>query len=207
MNFVYLIKTIIRNLYHLMMSTETTFQSELYQDLSFSLFKANMFSFLILAVSICVFFIPFGLVWDFDLLKDGLLKFLFELHISIPVLIAGTIVHELIHGLCFWLIEKNSLKNIKFGFDIRTFTPYTHCKIPVSAKTYMISAISPSFFLGFVPAFIGFSAGNALITIWGIVFVFLSGADLLTLWKIRNVDKKAMVLDHAERAGCFLVKQ
>lgn len=177
------------------------------KDLSFSLMKANIFSLVLLSAAIVVFILPYAYIWGTSDLYDGINQFLFKLYISIPILFVGTIFHELIHGLCFVIFGKKKFKEIKFGFDPRTLTPFTHCKSPVTPYAYKIGALAPSTILGLFPTLIALVVGHALLLIWGVVFIFLAGADLLTYWKIRNVGKNKLIQDHPERAGCFIVEE
>ena len=41
--------------------------------------------------------------------------------------------------------------------------------------------------------------------LWRVVFTWAAGGDITILWLTRNVAKDALVMDHAERAGCYLV--
>jgi hypothetical protein len=121
------------------------------------------------------------------------------------MMIAGIVVHEAIHGLSWAALGRLPLKRIRFGFHAATLTPYAHALDPMSARAYRLGALMPALVLGVVPFAVGTALGSLVIALYGMVFVFAAGGDLLVLWLLRGVDPRARVLDHPSRAGCIIL--
>jgi hypothetical protein len=171
------------------------------QDLSISLVRANVYT---LAVSLPLV---------------GLMLFAYlalyppaTLALSLPstllflvVLVAGILAHEAIHGLGWAVFGGIPLQRIRFGFQASTLTPYAHALDPMPAGAYRLGALLPALALGALPFLIGAIVGSASLALFGMIFVFAAGGDLLVLWLIRGVAPRALVLDHPRRAGCIVL--
>jgi hypothetical protein len=177
---------------------------EFKKDMSFSVREANWLSFFIFGFSLIIFSVPFVLIYGISVYYEGLKEFLFNIKITIPVILIGIVIHELIHGLFILVLVKQGIKHVKFGFNSDYYVPYVHSKIPLKAFHYRIIAISPLICLGIVPVAISFFISSTFLLFFGIVFIFAASGDILILWKIRKVDKENIVADHPERAGCFV---
>lgn len=121
------------------------------------------------------------------------------------LMIAGIIVHEGIHALAWSAFGRLPLKRIRFGFQASTLTPYAHALDPMSARAYRLGALMPALVLGVLPYVIGTASGLTSVALYGMIFVFAAGGDLLVVWLIRKVDPRALVLDHPSRAGCIVL--
>lgn len=174
------------------------------KDMSFSVAEANRLSALIFIISIILFSIPFILIRGFDIFYAGLKEFLFNIKITIPVILAGIIIHEAIHGISIALIGKQGFKQVKFGFNADYYAPYAHSKTPLKAIYYKISTFAPLLILGLVPALLSLFVNSTFMLFFGIVFIFAASGDILILWKIRKVANNCLVADHPERAGCYV---
>jgi hypothetical protein len=120
-------------------------------------------------------------------------------------MIAGILVHEGIHGVAWAAFARLPLKRIRFGFQASTLTPYAHALDPMPARAYRLGAIMPALLLGLLPFAAGTAIGSLWLALYGMIFVFAAGGDLLVLWLIRGVDRYALVLDHPSRAGCIVL--
>lgn len=146
-------------------------------------------------------FFVFVSLWGFDPVKEAsdiLLPWYF-----FPVFFGGIVFHEAIHGVSWMLAARLSFKKMKFGFQIKSFTPYAHCTVPILKSAYCIGTIMPAVLLGFLPFCISLFNGNGWLLIFGVLFTFAAIGDFLILWLIRSVSWNAMVEDHSENAGCF----
>ena len=123
---------------------------------------------------------------------------------TLPFLIGGIILHELIHGVCFSIFSGKPLSFIKYGFDRKTFTPYAHCKTPISASAYKIGALMPAIVLGFAPYIISLFTGNIYLFMFGTFFTTAACGDFIIFWIIRNIDNSSLVEDHPSNAGCYI---
>jgi hypothetical protein len=144
----------------------------------------------------------FAAVWGFDPVMDAsdiLLPWYF-----FPVFAVGIVVHELIHGLSWMAAGRLSFAQMKFGFQLKTLTPYAHCTVPVKKSAYVFGTLMPAVVLGFLPFIISLITGNGWVLIFSILFTFAAVGDFLIVWLIRSVAWNTLVEDHPENAGCYV---
>ena len=147
-------------------------------------------------------FLIFALFWGFAPIKaasDILLPWFF-----FPVFAVGIVLHELIHGLSWMIGGKLSLIQMKFGFQVKSLTPYAHCTVPIPKSSYVFGTLMPSVILGFLPFFVSLANGNGWIFIFSVLFTFAAVGDFLIVWLIRSVEWDQLVEDHPENAGCYV---
>ena len=118
----------------------------------------------------------------------------------ILTLLAGIVLHELIHGTVMAAFTKNGWKSVSFGFNIRAFAPYAHCKEPLSPDAYRLTLVMPGILLGDVPVIISWCTGNILFLLFGILFTLAAAGDVIILWLSRNITG-GMLQDHPEKIG------
>lgn len=174
-------------------------------DLSISMDKANVQS-LFFALPLA------GLLALLYILRWGSARFwtgfnaLFEnFLIFILIFFLGILVHELIHGLAWMIFGRKPFSAIKFGFQVKTFTPYAHCKEPLRVNPYRIGAAMPGIVLGLLPAILSILTGTSWLLAFGLLFTIAAGGDMLILWLIRNVSNDKLVEDHPTQAGCYIL--
>ena len=119
----------------------------------------------------------------------------------------GILAHEGIHALAWAYFGRFPWARIRFGFQASTLTPYAHALDPMPARAYRLGAALPALVLGVLPFAVGTAAGSAGVALYGMIFTFAAGGDLLVLWLIRSVDGRARVLDHPSRAGCIVLAE
>lgn len=184
------------------MSAQKIIKENIKEDLSISLIKANLYAFLTPLPFILLFSVNYIYIWGLESFSKGFIIFNFRF---LLVILIGIPVHEIIHWIVL-VIGKKSLKNVKFGFHIKALCPHVHCKEPVAVQLYRIAAIMPGIILGILPSVYGIITGDSLILLWGLVFIFAAGGDLLILWLTRKVSIDEYVLDHPQKAGCYIMK-
>ncbi len=176
------------------------------RDLSISMGRANLLS-IYFVLPVILLAIIYLFIWGID----STLAFLSSSKSkpmvlwAIVCMVAGVIVHELIHGLVWMYFTGKKNEHFKFGFNWKTITPYAHCKEPMDILSYRLGAAAPGIILGIVPYLIGLVAGNPVITIFGLFFIMAASGDALILWTLRNVDKGKLVEDHPTRVGCYII--
>ena len=90
---------------------------------------AVIFCFAILLLSSAAWYF----VWGFPAFEDFPIQFIPNHNILLTFLIvfvalmAGIVVHELIHGLTWAYFAKKGFKSIRFGIFWEMLTPYCHC--------------------------------------------------------------------------------
>ena len=123
----------------------------------------------------------------------------------LALVIVGILAHEGIHALAWACFGRFPLARIRFGFQASTLTPYAHALEPMPARAYRLGAVLPALVLGVLPFAVGTAIGSAGWALYGMIFTFAAGGDLLVLWLIRGVEARACVLDHPSRAGCIVL--
>lgn len=185
-------------------------ENGLHRDLSVSIAKANVYGFLFGALPAILIARLYLWLWGYEGIRDGFFLVsgadsLFVFYAAaLAVLLCGTVAHELIHGLAWAYFSGRPLRSIRFGFQLKTLTPYAHSKEPMQARAYRIGVVMPGLLLGLLPSLIGLATGNGWLTLFGLFFALAAGGDLLVLWLIRKVGPESLVEDHPSRAGCYL---
>ena len=124
--------------------------------------------------------------------------------ISLALLIASIMVHELIHGLAWMGFGKKAFSAIKLGVQWETLTPYAHLKMPIEVNAYRIGGFMPGFVLGILPFSLSLILGDSNLLWFGIIQTAAASGDWLILWLLRNVKGGMLVEDHPSRAGCYV---
>mgnify|MGYP006292067833 CR=1 FL=1 len=125
--------------------------------------------------------------------------------IFFAVLLGGTVVHELLHGVTWQLVGKLPQGTIEYGIKWKMLTPYAHAKAPMPVRPYRWGTFMPGLVLGLLPAGIAILTGNAMLLFFGTLFTWMSAGDFLILWMIRDAGNELLVEDHPTRAGCYLI--
>ena len=187
-----------------------------YKSYTLSGLKANLYGLLFALPALTLAGLPYMLIWcDFGRgFPDGLLPVISRnttiilMIIDNPTrllwaplaIIAGIVLHELIHGAIMAACAENGWKSISFGFSLKSFAPYTHCSEPLKPNSYRASLIMPGILLGDIPVMISWITGNVLFLIFGIIFYCAAAGDMILLWMSRNITD-GMMQDHPEKIG------
>jgi hypothetical protein len=147
--------------------------------------------------------VPFILLHGWSALAQSARQFLHPV-VALPVLVAGIVLHELIHGAAWAFYGKKPLTVIRFGINWRALAPYAHCPEPLDAGAYRLGAAAPGILLGALPAAIATWIGASWLIIAGLLFSVAAAGDILVLWIIRHVPSNLLVQDHPTRAGCIV---
>ena len=169
------------------------------EDRSFSMVKANVYVLLFTIPIAAALFVPFWLIWGHYYGAD------WNLAIAAGLFLGGVVVHELLHGIAWMVAGGKSSATVKFGFQLKTLTPYAHCTEPLDITAYRIGAVVPGIVLGVIPAIAALAIGHAGWLVFGFLFTLAAGGDALILWVLRDVPKGALVEDHPDRAGCYVL--
>jgi hypothetical protein len=176
------------------------------RDLSISMQKANLYSLAFAVPLVVLFSLLYIARWGIESVLEGFSFSPIKLLIFAGVLILGVIVHELIHGLTWAVFGQKSLRALKFGFLLRSLTPYAHIKEPLEVSAYRLGAIMPGWILGILPAMIGIVTGNEWMMLFGLIFTAAASGDMLVLWLTRYIGAGTLVEDHPTRAGCLIIE-
>ena len=183
------------------------------KDYTITMKEANIYAVLGMAPFMVVFIVLYVQLWGWDMLVtqwsglfDGFQNLLISYGVFLLIFAVGIVVHELIHGLSWAWLAKKPWSKIKFGFQLKTFTPYCHIKEPIDVRAYRWGAALPGIITGFTPTIIGLLMGHIGVFVLGLVFVFAAGGDASILWILRKVPAGALVEDHPSLAGCSVLE-
>jgi hypothetical protein len=143
-------------------------------------------------------------MWDLGSLTQGLDSVL-SLRVGGPLFVVGVLTHELVHGVTWKVVGRLRWKDIRFGVQLKTFTPYASPTVPMRARTYRMGVMMPLIVVGLIPFAVGLIFEYSQLAVFGMVFTFVAGGDLAVLRAMRSVASSAWVQDHPERAGCYVV--
>ncbi len=178
--------------------------SEYKTDYSFSYTESNTFSVLLFIFSFVIFIGLFGFIWGFSHTWTVAEEFIFNVYITIPVLIIGIFLHEFLHAITLLIFADVKISNLKAGINWISFTPYIHCKHPIKVSSYKISTFAPALLMGIIPTLLAFIINSVPLLFFGILFIVTAGSDLFSLWKLRKVKGNYFASDHPEKAGCVI---
>jgi hypothetical protein len=156
--------------------------------------KANVYA-LVTGLPIALLLaVVYAALWGLDGLFSPLVSPGF--FVALGSLILGIVAHEAIHGLSWAVFGRKPLRSVEFGFQVRTLTPYAHCKEPIPARAYRLGTAMPGVLLGLAPSLFGLLTGSGPAMLFGLFFTFAAGGDALILWLLRGVDPDALVEEH-----------
>lgn len=117
--------------------------------------------------------------------------------VSIPV-------HELLHGISWFLFCKNRWKrSIHFGIMWSALAPYCHCSEVLSIWQYYIGLLMPFWILGILVSAASIVVGSQFWLYIGIFNILLAGGDMaIACVLFKFIGKKVQVLDHPSECGC-----
>lgn len=177
------------------------------EDATVSIVKANIMAFLVgvpfLAVFVLLFWLlhPGVLFWE-DINGPGKsFLLLVLLALSVPI-------HEGFHGLGWVTFCKDKWKSIQFGVMWDSFTPYCHCREPLSVAQYYVGLFLPCTMLGWIPCILAVIFGSGFWLIFGLMGILLAGGDLTIGCIIfKYLGKDARILDHPDQCGAVAFKR
>jgi hypothetical protein len=177
--------------------------------------EANLYALVFIIPIILLFGLPFYFLHLRDLTAETLLEwlnnnrhlFFFKSIWILIILIAGIILHELIHGLVFMIFNRKGIKSVSFGIMWKYLSPYCHCSEPLKMSHYIIGALMPGVILGFIPATLSIITGKIALLLFGFIFSVAAGGDFLIIWLLRNESRDSLVLDHESKVGCYIIEE
>ena len=159
---------------------------------------ANLIALVMIIPILIITVLPFAIIWDFKILKNGFDAFMDNF---LLFLIGGIVVHELLHGITWGFFAKKRYKSIKYGFKLEFLTPYCHCKEPLKVKHYKIGTAMPLIVMGIIPLLTGLITADGGLLSFGIFFIITAGGDIIALYMLRKLDNNIYVQDHPEKMG------
>ncbi len=176
------------------------------RDLSISLAKANLMGIPLFLFSFLLVIVSYNLAWGTASLLRSINEFM-RVKTLIPLVVSGVLLHEAMHAFGWMMFGRLPVSAMKFGLELKTLTPYAHCRIPMRASAYRAGVVLPAVVLGILPAAIGIGIHEGTLTLFGALFLGAACGDLLCLWMMRGVGRDSLVRDHPTRAGCLIVNE
>lgn len=122
----------------------------------------------------------------------------------IIAILAGTVTHELIHGICYALFNKKGFKTIKFGAYREHMVLYCQCSEPIKAKHYLITLLMPSIILGFIPLIVAFVIQSFALLFFACMMISGGVGDFIVAWYLHGIGKNDLIYDHPDKVGfCY----
>ena len=171
------------------------------RDLSVSMERANI---TVLFIGLPVVILQFILFDQIHPSPDAVREWNFLLLLLIIIL--GVIVHEVVHGVAWAIAGRKPWASIKFGFQVKTLTPYCHITEPLEVNAYRIGAVMPGLVVGILPYIYSLTSGDMNWLWFSLVHTSAAGGDWLILWLIRHVKAGSLVEDHPSQAGCYVLE-
>ena len=167
--------------------------------------KANNFGFVVMGVVTVALAVPFFLIWGLPVHSIGFIHNPWLMLYCFIGMLAGIVLHELIHGITWACYAKSGWRSISFGVIWKMLTPYCHCSEPMGVRAYMLGSMMPCIILGILPAVAAMCTGDFLLLVWGISFIGAAAGDIWITWLLTKENPKSMVLDHPSEAGFYII--
>lgn len=171
-------------------------------DYSISMASANARALVIAIPMAAGFALLYEVIWGWEAAGSDLVILFDNFLPALGLLIAGIVVHELLHALGWMLASGLPWSAMEFGFSLKALAPYAHCREAMPVASYRIGVLLPGIVLGLFPYIAALFTGNGLLLVFGLIFSLAAAGDILMFWVIRKIPKDSFVKDHPERVGC-----
>lgn len=137
------------------------------------------------------------LVLSFFLLKAFDIKLVMteNLAFSLVLLILWLVLHEILHGLGFYLWDYKKKKKIVFGMKIEKGIFYCMCKTKISKTNILIAILAPFIIIGIIPYILAFYFQSFLLLVLAIFNLTGSLGDIVMFIAILKMPKDIEYLD------------
>lgn len=115
----------------------------------------------------------------------------------------GTIIHELIHGICFARYAKKGFKAIRFGIIWKHLVFYCHCNESLKINQYRIVLLMPAITLGVLPTIIGYIIQSLPLLFWSNLMLVAATTDFICFWALQTFDNTTIIQDHPTKIGFY----
>ena len=175
------------------------------QKSTLSFVEANLYALALYIPITTVYILLYMAVYDWSVFMRDFPVFFLNIPVFVLSILVGTVVHELIHAICWSWMDDIPWKKIHFGFKWKVLTPYVHCPEPVEVTNYRWGVAMPGIVLGIIPYLLALIFHNGWLFGFGLFFTLAAGGDILILWLLRNVKEGKRVQDHPELVGCHIL--
>ena len=179
-------------------------------DLTIGVVKANILAVIIAIPVIILMVVIYLAVNPPQSMLGGRLNLAFAPLIIFPSFILLTVLHELIHGATWAIFAKEHFKSISFGVIWAMLTPYCTCNELLKKWQYIIGAIMPTIFVGFLPAVFAILYHNPTLLFISMIMVAGGGGDAIIAAKLlmyRPKSIECMYMDHPYECGMVVFEK
>ena len=179
-------------------------------DLTIGVVKANILAVIIAIPVIILMVVIYLAVNPPQSMLGGRLNLAFAPLIIFPSFILLTVLHELIHGATWAIFAKEHFKSISFGVIWAMLTPYCTCNELLKKWQYIIGAIMPTIFVGFLPAVFAILYHNPTLLFISMIMVAGGGCDAIIAAKLlmyRPKSIECMYMDHPYECGMVVFEK
>ena len=162
-----------------------------------SMLRANGFALVLMVGLGALLGVPFFMIWG-----AGAVGGYGEMLVLLAVIVLGTVVHELIHGVTWMICTHSSFGHLSFG--VLPGGVYCHIDKPMTKRYYVIGALMPLLLMGVVPMVAAFFIGSFLWFLSALTFIVAAAGDMMIVWAIRKESVDTLVYDHPSEAGCLV---
>lgn len=140
--------------------------------------RAKAIAFAVALTLVNIILVSYWLKWSSASLGAAL-TYVFSPTVFLPALVAGFVVHEILHGVGWAGFGRMRSPAIRFA--LKGLLPRAHCPAPISTAAYRLGLLFPGLALGVIPALLGLALGHGVLTVWGAMMIALAGEDLAAL--------------------------
>lgn len=121
------------------------------------------------------------------------------------LLFLGIPIHELLHALTWMVLQREGFKNIRFGFNWESLTPYTVYKKPMIMWKYRWGGAMPGLLMGIIPVLVSLIFHKPGLNFVGFLFIWAAMGDVISLWMTRKFANNKLVKDHPDDMGVIIL--
>ncbi|TCO09739.1 DUF3267 domain-containing protein [Natronoflexus pectinivorans] len=178
-------------------------QENIYEEVSIPVEEAarwvmrNVIPFSLIAL------VPFFMVFGFGVFSGVSLV---SVILFIVLVLFGLVFHELLHALVFVIFSRNGIRNVSFGIEPKTRSPWCHFKGEMSVLLYRVGALTPFFVMGLFPLIYAWFNQSPGWLFFGYIFSVGGGGDWVSFFLTRNLKWSDKIKDHPSKLGFYIVK-
>ena len=109
-----------------------------------------------------------------------------------------------IGGIIWTIGAENGKKDIEFGFQKETLTPYCTCTSPLTKSMYILGSMMPMTILGVVLGVVSIFIGNFILLAISVIQIIGGAGDILITAMLlfhKTKGKDVVLLDHPTKIG------
>ena len=119
----------------------------------------------------------------------------------VAAVVVGVVVHEGIHGVLIALLVPGGFKQVQWGYDRATMTPFAHARGPLRAWQMAVVCLGPLVMMGLAPFVWAVVYGSIFLYLLSLVFIVAAGGDILYALLLRKVPAGTWVEDLPDAVG------